>query len=86
MLEVIDYIQKIYIKIMIELAHISGKTCEKRNVHKTRDNKFGITFCVLCGRVFNKVCGIELEPSDKITITVKNYEKDTANNPTNHQP
>lgn len=29
--------------------------------HKKRDNKFGITWCIRCGRLFTKSCGIKLE-------------------------
>lgn len=36
--------------------------------HKARDNKFGITFCVKCGRLFTKPCGKDLKESDKLII------------------
>lgn len=36
--------------------------------HKPRDNKFGVTFCVKCGRLFTKPCGKDLKESDKLII------------------
>ena len=42
----------------------------KENKHKPCDNKFGCTWCVLCGRLFNKPCGKNLE-EDKIIINKK---------------
>jgi ribosomal protein L37AE/L43A len=36
------------------------------NKHKARDNKLGITWCVLCGRLFTKPSGKPLKESDKI--------------------
>jgi hypothetical protein len=43
------------------------KDC-KENEHKPRDNKFGITWCVKCGKLFIKTCGKELKEEDKIFI------------------
>jgi hypothetical protein len=34
--------------------------------HKKRDNKFGVTWCVKCGRLFTKPSGIPLQESDKV--------------------
>ena len=34
--------------------------------HKIRDNKLGVTWCVRCGRLFNKPCNIQLKESDKL--------------------
>lgn len=43
--------------------------CEKdENKHKRRDNKYGITWCVRCGRLFTKPCGVLLLETDKIII------------------
>lgn len=36
----------------------------EQNKHKKRDNKFGVTWCVSCGRLFTKPCGIELKKED----------------------
>ena len=33
---------------------------------KQRDNKFGVTWCVKCGKLFTKPCGKELQESDKV--------------------
>lgn len=37
------------------------------NKHKPRDNKFGVTWCVKCGRLFKKPSNkpLEGEPKDK---------------------
>ena len=43
----------------------------KADKHKARDNKFGVTWCVRCGRLFTKPCGKELKQEDKIVITIK---------------
>jgi len=43
------------------------KEC-KDNKHKRRDNKFGVTWCVKCGRLFNKPSGKPLLESDKVII------------------
>lgn len=40
--------------------------------HKPRDNRFGVTWCVRCGRLFTKPSGKPLLESDKIKI--KNHE------------
>lgn len=29
--------------------------------HKPRDNSLGVTWCIRCGKLFNKPCGIPLE-------------------------
>lgn len=42
----------------------------KNDKHKPRDNKFGITWCVRCGRLFTKQCGKPLEEKDKIVFTI----------------
>lgn len=34
--------------------------------HKQRDNKFGVTWCVKCGRLLIKPCGKPLLESDKV--------------------
>lgn len=39
--------------------------CEP-NRHKQRDNKFGVTWCVKCGRLFTKLSGKQLKQTDKI--------------------
>lgn len=38
----------------------------KNDIHKPRDNKYGITWCVRCGRLFNKPCEKELKKEDLI--------------------
>lgn len=38
----------------------------KNEKHKPRDNKFGVTWCVRCGRLFTKPSGKPLKESDKI--------------------
>jgi ribosomal protein L37AE/L43A len=35
------------------------------NKHKTRDNKFGITWCLRCGRLFDKPCGKPITDLDR---------------------
>lgn len=34
------------------------------NKHKIRDNKYGVTWCVKCGKLFNKPSGIELKKNE----------------------
>lgn len=44
------------------------KECDS-DKHQQRDNKFGVTWCVKCGRLFTKPCNKQLSQSDlKITI------------------
>jgi hypothetical protein len=33
----------------------------KDNKHKPRDNKFGVTWCIICGRLFTKPSNKPLE-------------------------
>lgn len=47
----------------IQPSHI--KDCPP-NKCKQRDNKFGVTWCVKCGRLFTKPCGKELNEQDKL--------------------
>ena len=35
---------------------------------KPRDNSFGVTWCVKCGKLFTKPCGKPLLETDKIII------------------
>jgi hypothetical protein len=37
----------------------------KPNKCKQRDNKFGVTWCVICGKLFSKPCGKKLTELDK---------------------
>jgi len=39
---------------------------------KRRDNNYGITWCVKCGRLFTKPSGKELQESDKIILPINN--------------
>ncbi len=34
--------------------------CEN-NKHKPRDNRYGVTWCIKCGRLFTKPCGKPLD-------------------------
>ena len=36
----------------------------KPNKCKPRDNKFGVTWCIKCGKLFNKPSGIPLEKNN----------------------
>lgn len=45
------------------------KEC-KTNEHKRRDNEFGVTWCVKCGRLFTKPSGKPLLESDKLSFNV----------------
>ena len=49
------------------VRHSAFKECEP-NRHKQRDNTFGVTWCVKCGRLFTKPCGKPLQESDKIVV------------------
>lgn len=49
------------------VRHSAFKECEP-NRHKARDNAFGVTWCVKCGRLFTKPCGKPLQESDKIVV------------------
>lgn len=40
----------------------------KNDKHKPRNNKFGITWCVKCGRLFNKPGEKDLQDNDKVII------------------
>ena len=42
--------------------------CKKYNKCKPRDNKFGVTWCVRCGKLFTKPCGKDLKQEDKLII------------------
>lgn len=44
----------------------------KNEKHKPRNNKLGITWCVLCGRLFNKPCDKDLKETDKKIIIATN--------------
>lgn len=44
-------------KTRIDMEH---KVC-KLGKHRKRDNKFGVTWCTLCGRLFSKPCGRKLK-------------------------
>lgn len=37
--------------------------------HKFRENTMGVTWCVVCGNLAIKACGISLEYGDKIVTT-----------------
>ena len=37
--------------------------------HVRRDNNFGVTWCIKCGRLFNKPCGKKLTKADLINAT-----------------
>jgi len=41
------------------------------NKCKRRDNTFGVTWCVKCGKLFNKPSGKQLKESDKIWFTTQ---------------
>lgn len=45
------------------------KECEP-NKHKPRDNKYGVTWCVKCGRLFTKPCGKPLKEEDKVVVNI----------------
>jgi hypothetical protein len=42
-----------------------NRECKNDN-HVRRDNKFGITWCVRCGRLFTKPSGKHLAKEDKL--------------------
>jgi len=42
-----------------------NRECKNEN-HVRRDNKFGITWCIRCGRLFTKPSGKELTKEDKV--------------------
>ena len=44
-------------------------SCEP-NKCKPRDNNFGITWCVRCGKLFKKPSNIPLQESDKMVIRI----------------
>jgi hypothetical protein len=47
--------------------------CDQKNVkHKPRDNALGVTWCVRCGRLFNKPCGKPLQEVEKLVIRCTN--------------
>lgn len=35
---------------------------------KRRDNAFGVTWCIKCGKLFNKPCGIKLDKNELTVI------------------
>ena len=37
--------------------------------HKLRDNKFGVTWCVTCGFLSTKPCGVDLTEEDLVITT-----------------
>jgi len=45
------------------------KDCEDGKIlHRRRDNKFGVTWCTRCGRLFTRSCGKSLD-DDKQLMT-----------------
>jgi hypothetical protein len=50
--------------------------------HKPRDNKLGVTWCVRCGRLFNKPCGKDLLESDKVVVKVNSEQGDAVSDTT----
>ncbi len=42
------------------------KCSDKNENHIRRDNNFGITWCIRCGRLFTKPCGTKITSEDKI--------------------
>lgn len=54
--------------MQIELKDYSPDLCLKYNKCKPRDNKFGVTWCVRCGKLFTTPSGINLEDKDKLHI------------------
>jgi hypothetical protein len=36
--------------------------------HKPRDNTFGVTWCIKCGRLFTKSSGKPLKESDQLIV------------------
>lgn len=49
------------------MSNFTVKDCSPNN-HKQRDNDFGVTWCVKCGRLFTKPCGVKLQKSDILLI------------------
>jgi len=50
----------------------------KQDKHKPRNNKFGITWCVNCGRLFTKPCDKDLQESEKKIIDLTKQTKVNA--------
>lgn len=62
--------QTIYIKmteITSERYRLSLNACNK-DKHKIRENKFGVSFCTRCGRLFTSQGNKALEENDKLLI------------------
>jgi len=38
--------------------------------HKIRDNKFGVTFCIKCGRLMTTFCDVNLTKKEAIKFNV----------------
>lgn len=43
----------------------------KNDNHRPRNNKYGITWCVKCGRLFTKPCEKDLVKTDKLIIDLR---------------
>jgi len=51
-----------------EIFQIRKAQCEKGK-HKFRDNNYGVTWCVTCGNLSNKACGVPLTKEDQVITT-----------------
>lgn len=47
----------------------------KNDKHARRDNDFGVTWCVRCGRLYNKPVGRKLTDEDKVKFNTLGIEK-----------
>ena len=45
---------------------ILKEQCSSKGKHKFRDNKFGITVCLVCGLVTPKACGVDIKEGETI--------------------
>lgn len=57
----------------MKLSKLDDVKNEKNNIreckndkHIRRDNKFGITWCIRCGRLFIKPCGKSITEEDRL--------------------
>lgn len=51
-----------------EIFEIKLNNCNTKDKHTRRDNKYGVSWCVICGKLFDKPGGIKLKEEDKIII------------------
>jgi hypothetical protein len=48
----------------------------KNEIHVVRTNDFGVTWCLRCGRLFNKSVDKKISITDRILFKINHYNKE----------